>query len=262
MKLASRIAMVVLSLGFLVSACDVADIGRPIEISGETSTADYVYQLAIEATQNAATATAYVATQDILVLTGTIAPSVTATPCVRDQYTGLCLPQEIAELLLTPTPVFNMPDSILRVRVNRSIEFANEPGQGYSASTLGKIMAGNILDIHQSVSGRPEASTPNPEKNPCKDNYYGLYLEGWMEREIDLNEEQGITTGIEHAWEHPKETHAHLFDNQGRLIAQIFPYPGMHIIKVVGESADGKLLHVILQIAWIEATGVRAEGCY
>lgn len=261
MKLTSRIAMAVLSLGFLVSACGVADIGRPIEISGETSTADYFNQLAIEATQNAATSTAYVATQEILALTGTIAPSVTATPCVRDQYTGLCLPQEIVGLLLTPTPVFNMPDPILRVTVNRLIEFANEPGQGFSATALGRIMDGNTLDIHRSVSGRPEASTPNPEKDPCKDNYYGIYLEGWMEKEIDINEEQGVTTGIEHAWEHPKETHAHLFDNQGGLIAQIFPYPGMRLIKVVGESTDGKLLHVILQIAWIKATSVRAEGC-
>jgi hypothetical protein len=166
--------------------------------------------------------------------------------------------------LVTARPEFNLPEAILEVRVgNRSFPFSSEPGEGFSRTVLGRFAAGTTLAVHKSVSGLPEgAEAENPEKDPCKDHYYGLYPVGWLELDIDVDDALALTTGIVHDWGgHADEEHAHLVDNQGRIIAQIDPYPGAQIIKVTGYSSDGTLVNVILQLVWIRADSVTAEGC-
>jgi hypothetical protein len=164
----------------------------------------------------------------------------------------------------TATPEFIVPEAILQVRVgNRKISFANEPGEGFSRTVLGRFAAGAILNVHKSVSGLPEGSEgDNPEKDPCKDHYYGIYPEGWLERDIDVTTDMSKTKGIVHAWGgHDEEDHAHLNDSSGALVAQVDPNPGAQIIKVIGLSEDGTLVNVVLQLVWIRAENVTAAGC-
>jgi len=77
-----------------------------------------------------------------------------------------------------------------------------------------------------------------------------------MEEE-DLTADFSYTKANEHCWGHPGkacETHAHLFDEQGALIAKL--QGNLPVREVLEVHPDGGLFYVAIQEIWFESSGV------
>lgn len=163
------------------------------------------------------------------------------------------------ELLGTPQSELELPEPLMLVRTGSWREIKDQPGEVDFFTPLGRFVPGAIWQVHESASGLLRTPVPDeelPEKNPETDHYWGQYPTGWME-DVDLTEDLRWTRCAGHDWDHPRGEdlcHAHLFDSEGNLIAQISS--NVKVLAVPEIHPNGVLYFVILQKVWIESSGM------